>query len=67
MADTMTIPADLAAKAKEKGWPEDLQDVPSTGFSSSGRTPASHENMTLFPDGDETRVLEKKAPLGEDG
>ena len=24
MADTMTIPANLAAKAKEKGWPDDL-------------------------------------------
>ncbi len=48
------------------GWPEDLPDVPSQGLTSSGPGPASHEDMTLIPDGDETRLLEKRPGPGED-
>ncbi len=57
----------ILVRLDRKGWPEDLQDVPSSGHSSSDRTPASHEDMTLIPDGDETRQLGKKGHLREDG
>ncbi len=59
----------LMLRLDRRGWPEDLQDIPASGLSSShpSATPASHEAMTRIPgfeggdEGEKTQQVEKRA------
>ena len=57
----------LLVRLDRKGWPEELEDTPSSGLTSSGRSPTSGEGLTLIPDGDETRLLDERPAVKEDG
>ncbi|MBL0211229.1 MAG: protein kinase [Holophagaceae bacterium] len=50
----------LLVRLDRKGWPENLEDTPSSGFTSSGHRPPSNEGLTYIPDGDETRLMDER-------
>ncbi len=56
----------LLVRMDRKGWPECLEDTPSSGSSSSGHGLASSGGRTFIPDGDETRLLDERPAADEE-
>ena len=57
----------LLLRWDRKGWPENLEDTPSSGHTSSGRTAGSGPDLTYMPDGDETRLMDERPAAKEQG